>query len=152
MPPDFNHVSLANSLSDLCKQFSKRTGIECLFSVEEDLPFREIRPENQLHIYRIVQEALTNVEKHSGSKKAAVFAHRLKDEGDAEGGGQHGGDILVCVSDEGRGIQQGQGNGEVVGFGMKTMLKRAELLGAKLNFESELDNGLMVRLELSGKR
>jgi signal transduction histidine kinase len=137
MPPDFSRLSLGDSLSDLCKQFSRRTGIECLFSIEDNLPFREIRPENQLHIYRIVQEALTNIEKHAQAKKAVVVARKQEESGQ----------IIISVSDDGRGMVQGAESGE--GFGMKTMRKRAEYIGANIEFISDIASGFQVCLTVN---
>ena len=74
--PDFSRLSFKDSLSDLCANFIGRTGIECACSIEEGLDFSPISPENQLHLYRIIQESLTNIEKHSGARKVALVARR----------------------------------------------------------------------------
>jgi two-component system NarL family sensor kinase len=137
MPPDFTRLSLKDSLAWLCAQFTKRSGIECACSIEEALDFSRVRPEDQLHLYRMAQEALTNIEKHSQSKKAAFVAYRYTRDG-AE-------TILISISDDGVGLRPG---GSVKGLGMKSMCQRAAIIGARLDFISDSGNGLRVRIEV----
>ncbi|MCL2444323.1 MAG: histidine kinase [Treponema sp.] len=135
MPPDFSRLSLKDSLANLCEEFSKRTDIECAYSIDQDLVFTSINTENQLHIYRIVQEAFMNIEKHSKAQKAALVARRNKrDSLDY---------IVICVSDDGVGMTS-----TTEGLGMKSIKQRAAIIGAKLDFISESSNGLMVALEI----
>ena len=141
-PPDFTRISLKASMADLCTQFSRRTGVECVCSIEEELDFSQITPENQLQLYRMVQEALNNIEKHSKAGRAALVARR-NTRGSAKS-------ILICVSDDGQGIQRMPGIQSLpdTGFGMQSMQQRASILGAMLDFVSESGNGLMVRIEI----
>ena len=139
MPPDFNRLSLKDSLAGLCMQFSERTGIECVYLIEDELAFSPFSAEDQLHLYRIVQESLTNIEKHSGSGKAALTVRRcVRLTTDT---------VLVCISDEGKGLSATEPRQR--GLGMRGMRQRAAIIGAKLDFISEPGNGLMVRIELS---
>ena len=137
MPPDFSRLSLKDSLADVCNKFIKRSGIECACFVQEEVDFSHLGITNQLHLYRIVQEALINIEKHSKAEKASlVIRSFVKDQ--SEG-------ILVCVSDDGAGI-----SGEIrAGLGIQSMRQRAAILGARLDFLSESGNGLMVRIQIA---
>jgi two-component system NarL family sensor kinase len=142
IPPDFARLSLCDSLRSLCAQFTKRTGIECVCSIEEKLDFSFLGAEKQLHLYRMAQEALTNIKKHSGAQKAVVIA-RKADQGN--------GNILICVSDDGKGLTGNESNRQpsvAEGIGMKTMKQRAAIVGADLQFLSEEGNGLTVRVEV----
>jgi two-component system NarL family sensor kinase len=132
MPPDFAKLSLKNSLAGLTLQFTKKTGIECASYIEETLACVPVSVDSQLQIYMIVQEAFTNIEKHSGTGKAVLTARQA---GPSE-------NILICISDEGRGITEERGEG----IGMKSMRQRAAMIGAKLDFVNA--EGLMVRLEI----
>jgi len=139
MPPDFARLSLNDSLAGLCVQFTKRSRIECACSIEDGLTFAAYSPERQLHIYRMVQESFTNIEKHSKAGRAALVVRRLN------------GNILICVSDDGEGLKgvpiSADGIPSGAGLGIKSMRQRADILGAKLDFISESGNGLMVRIE-----
>ena len=143
-PPDFTRLALRDSLADLCDTFSRRSGIGCVYSIEEDLDFASLGAENQLHLYRMVQEAQTNIEKHSRAQQASLVARRYS-RGSSD-------NMLICVSDDGVGLQSIPGiNGELpgnTGLGMRSLRQRAVILGARLEFISESGNGLMVRIEI----
>jgi two-component system, NarL family, sensor kinase len=105
MPPDFARLSLNDSLAGLCVQFTKRSGIECACSIEDKLTFTAYNPERQLHIYRMVQESFTNIEKHSKAGRAALVVRHSNE------------NILICVSDDGEGF----GVPAETGLGIKSM-------------------------------
>jgi signal transduction histidine kinase len=138
MPPDFTRLSLKASLADLSLQFTEKTDVKCVLFIEETLNFSAIDVDSQLQIFRIAQEAFTNIAKHSGTDKAVFTARQA---GPSE-------NILICISDEGRGLQSNPGlteeSGE--GIGMKSMRQRADMIGAKMDFINE--DGLTVRLEI----
>jgi signal transduction histidine kinase len=89
----------------------------------------------------MVQEALTNIEKHAGSRRVALAVRRLKK---ACGKAQRSG-LLVCVSDDGTGLPPEPRPSS--GLGMRSMKEQAAVLGARLDFISESGNGFMVRIE-----
>jgi len=138
MPPDFNRLSFKDSLALLCAQFSRRSEIECACSIEENIDFSLISAENQLHLYRMVQEAFNNIEKHSKTGRAALSIRS-----DLRSSFKK---ILICVSDEGIGLKNLSAKNE--GLGMKSIRQRAAIIGAEVDFISESGNGLMVRVEL----
>jgi signal transduction histidine kinase len=152
MPPDFSRLSLKDCLADLCRKFTIKTGRMCVCSIDEKLKLSAVSADNQLNLYRIVQELLTNIKKHSKAKQAAVVVRPLI-RGTTE-------NILVCVSDDGIGIPEGilEGNGTAdgaangtangIGLGLKGIRQRAAMLKAQLDFISDTGNGLMVRIEL----
>jgi len=135
MPPDFSRLSLKDSLADLCDKFANRTGIECVYSIEQELSFAEIDKKNQLHLYRMIQEAFTNIEKHSKANKATLVVRQSSD------------NIIICVSDDGVGMILSE-TALQEGLGMGSLRQRAGIIGAKLSFLSENSNGLMVMIEL----
>jgi two-component system NarL family sensor kinase len=141
MPPDFTRLSLKDSLADLTLQFTEKTSIKCVVFIEETLDCTHVSVDNQLQIFRIAQEAFTNIAKHSGTDKA-VFT--VRQAGPLE-------NILICISDEGRGLQCNPGITEESGkgIGMKSMRQRADMIGAKLDFINE--GGLTVKLEIPVK-
>ena len=139
MPPDFSCLSLKDALSYFCVKFYERTGIECVYSIDENINFSPFCAENQLHLYRMVQEAFNNIEKHSKTKKASFLVRRNLN------------GILICISDEGIGLVKNK-DGTLAGcesLGIRSLRQRAEIIGAKLDFISESGNGLMVRIEIT---
>jgi two-component system nitrate/nitrite sensor histidine kinase NarX len=95
----------------------------------------------------MVQEALTNIEKHSGAGRVVLVARRQTSLPGSAGTGASAG-ILVCVSDDGAGLKPEGPPKESASLGMRIMRERAAAIGARLDFVSESGNGLMVRIEL----
>jgi two-component system NarL family sensor kinase len=159
MPPDLSRFSLKDSLSSLCDAFVKRTGIECIVEIEEGLDFSSLSDEHRLHLYRIAQEALNNIGKHSHAKQAVLVARQgVREPLGIFGKGQPGSaaqpwsasqPLLFSISDDGQGLRsrpglQTEGGHEGDGFGMRTMRQRAAILGAHIEFNSVEGAGLMV--------
>ncbi|MCL2069495.1 MAG: histidine kinase [Treponema sp.] len=143
MPLDFTHFSLKEALAALCDKFAGRSGIECACSIDEELDSVALSAENKLHLFRITQEAFTNIEKHSKAVRSAFVARRL-----LPPGRKVSEKILICISDDGLGLKSKPGLANAESLGMMNMRRRAAALGARLDFISESDNGLMVRLEI----
>jgi signal transduction histidine kinase len=143
VPPDFRFQGLPDALRRLCLDFGKRTGIDCRIDVTEDIKTdfltNFLNEEKQLQIFRIVQEALANVDKHAEAKEAIVILHS-----DGEG------NIFAGVSDDGKGFDPPAKRELYSGahLGIRGMSERAALLGGSLEIKSERGEGTMVRLEL----
>jgi signal transduction histidine kinase len=90
-----------------------------------------------VHVYRVLQEALNNVSRHSGSQEAWV---RLKFYADA---------LELEVEDHGRGIVA-EKNGR--GIGLVAMRERAEIIGGTLDLSQPASGGTMVRLRIARQR
>jgi signal transduction histidine kinase len=100
---------------------------------------RRLDAELESTIYRIVQEALTNVSRHAEATKAVVSVR------------EHGGTIRASVTDDGKGPPEAsrlgpRGDGLEGGFGMSGMRERAELVGGELEFMAAPGRGMTVRL------
>jgi two-component system sensor histidine kinase UhpB len=134
-PEALDDLGLVSALAVLCERFSQRTGITVSQHVDERLP--DLGPEEELVVYRVAQEALTNVARHSAAGSAALVLHL------------RGEQLAVTVSDDGRGLN---GNGEP-GTGIRGMRERAALIGASLEVGAGPDGGgCAVTLLLGGDR
>jgi signal transduction histidine kinase len=144
VPPDFRFQGLSDALRRLCLDYGKRTGIDCRIDIAENLKLESLSKEKQLQIFRIVQEALTNTEKHASAAEAIVILR--------SGSGKN---IYACISDDGRGfsppgakdLQPLTENG-VKHLGIRSMNERAAMLGGSLLIKSERGEGTLVCLEL----
>jgi two-component system NarL family sensor kinase len=158
LPPDFERLSFKDTLLDLCASFSQRAAassaggrhgrdpapMEFRAAIDDGLDLGGLDAGSRLAMYRIVQEALINCEKHA--QGPVVLVIRNSAAGAAYGAACGGKTLLVCVSDHGNGISPAQ-MAASPGLGLRIMRLRAAALGASLDFISEEGNGLMVRLE-----
>lgn len=113
----------------------RQTGIAIHFQKTGES--RPIASTAGIHIYRILQEALNNAIRHSGSQQAEVRLEFLPDS------------LVLEVEDHGRGIQPDR-TGR--GIGLVAMRERAELIGAKIKLTSANGSGTIVRLEVPEER
>jgi len=131
-PPLLDEVGLASTLDWYVEGFSERSRIK----VALDLPvnFGRLPSEMEIAIFRIIQECLTNIHRHSGSSTAAI---RVKKED---------GRLVVEVQDNGKGITQEKleliksGRG---GMGFGGMRERLRRLGGTLDIHSD-ETGTLV--------
>jgi signal transduction histidine kinase len=150
MPPDFSRLALTDSFVQLCADFEKRASVECRAIIDRDFSADRLSPQMQLQIYRIVQETLSNIEKHSEAKEVTLMARNKEDKS-----------LLICVTDDGKGIEMNSANTQSTqstqstqnsqsadGLGIRGMNQRAAILGASLSFVEGAGSGLTVRLEV----
>jgi len=122
-------LGLVPGVSALCKEFALQHAIEVDF-MANDIP-RSIPPDVSLCVFRIVQEGLRNLMKHSGAAKAQVHLRMAAQR------------IVVTIRDEGIGFDVGElGNKE--GLGIRSMEERAYLLGGRFKVYSELGKGTEI--------
>ena len=109
----------------------RQTGIGISYE-KSGTPFA-ISGDSAVHIYRVLQEALNNVARHSGSKKARV---RLRFDTSA---------LELEITDNGTGFSESPARR---GLGLVAMRERAELLGGSVRFEAAPGGGTVVKLKV----
>jgi len=129
-PSKLETLGLVSSLKGFCREFSGQHKLEVQF-LDRDIP-RQIPNDVTLCLFRITQEALRNVAKHSGAGKATVQLS-----GNTEG-------IDLCISDSGRGFDVESAKG-MAGLGLISMRERLRLLGGHLSIESGQSRGTRIR-------
>lgn len=124
-PGVLDDLGLGPALEGLCEEFEKRTGIETRF---ETVVFRNrLDKDAKIALYRIAQEALTNVERHSGATRVT-----LKVRGDKNG-------AMLRIEDNGKGIPHPTESGnEPGGLGLRNMQERVEQLDGHLRILSTI--------------
>ncbi len=132
-PGILDHLGLEAAVSDLGKSFEKRAGINC--NVEMKLGGMKLSPEESIALYRIVQESLTNVARHSKATLVSIKAAREKSV------------LLMEISDNGKGISSTQVSSHS-SLGIFGMRERAEALGGSFSVGSGEGGGTVVRVRL----
>lgn len=120
-PPLLDEVGLRSALAWYAEGMTKRSGIETLLDVDP-AEFPRLTPEVETAVFRIVQEALTNVFRHSGARNVSI---KLQ---------QRTGSIVVKVLDDGKGIDERvvDMRPEIIGVGIGGMKQRAREFGGEL--------------------
>jgi PAS domain S-box-containing protein len=118
----------------LVKRFETNTDIATRFSAP-DAPV-PLDPEAAIAVFRIVQEALTNVAKHAHATRVKLALEREQDE------------LLLTLTDNGQGIAAGRGDANRPGFGLLGMRERAATLGGELDVAPAKRGGTRIRLRI----
>ena len=102
--------------------------------VETRLGAERLLPEVETAVYRIVQEALTNVVKHAAAERVSIVVTRMPQR------------LIVMIEDDGSGFDPGAGPGE--GLGLLGMRERVQLLDGLLTIEAQPGSGTTLVAEL----
>jgi two-component system sensor histidine kinase UhpB len=130
-PEALDDLGLVSALAVLGERFAERSALEVVERIAPEMA--QLAPEVELVVYRVTQEALTNVVRHSGSDHAEL---RL----DIEDGR-----LVLTVRDQGKGLAVDH----VPGTGMRGMRERAKLIGATLEVTNDSSGtGCVVRLDV----
>jgi signal transduction histidine kinase len=128
-PVVLDETGLESALDVYLPGFEKQTGIEIRY--EKTGPSREIDRNVAIHLYRVLQESLSNIARHSQSPRALVRLRFLPDT------------VVLEVEDEGVGFGNGK---EGRGMGLVSMRERAELVNGRVEFIGREGGGVLVRL------
>jgi len=134
-PPLVDEVGLVSALQTYTESFNQRTGIHIELVIPSD--FSRLDVALEMALFRIVQEGLANVHRHSGSSLAII---RLE---------KNSTDVRLVLQDQGGGLPAGMKADVFVGFGVGLlgMRERAEQLGGRLEITST-DAGTTVIVSL----
>jgi two-component system, NarL family, sensor histidine kinase DevS len=142
-PAALDELGLAPALQALARRAQAIDGLDVQTEIELDESEGERRLDAELEstIYRVVQEALTNVSRHAKATHAVIRVS------------QRDGRVIATVTDDGQGLPEGGPSrprtpGEELkgGFGVSGMRERAELVGGELELASAPGGGAVMRL------
>ncbi len=136
-PPVLDDLGLVPALRWLARTLGQRTGLEVELETSEIE--ERLDPDLETLVFRAVQEALTNVLKHSGAKRARVSLERRRSS------------LRLRVVDEGRGFDSATvlvSSEETAGSGLRGMQDRVELFGGRIHIESRPGRGTAVKIDL----
>jgi len=124
-PPMLDETGLSSALRWYADGLAERSGLSIELNIPDD--FERLSPEMELAIFRLVQECLTNIHRHSGSKTAVI---RIAREGDT---------IHAEVRDQGKGMSQerlAEIQSQGVGVGIRGMRERVRQAHGELSIDS----------------
>lgn len=135
-PSILDDLGLRAAIEWQAEQFQKRTGIECgVWGDNEHECVENLDKRIAINLFRIVQESLSNVSKHSRASKVKIeLSYSQKN-------------LVLSVSDNGCGIDEKMQHASNC-FGLKGMFERVQSLGGGLKFEHSEGGGLTIRMDV----
>jgi PAS domain S-box-containing protein len=134
-PPALDNLGLVAALQDQLTAVRRETGLEC--SMESKLDTR-LLPAQEIVLYRVAQEALTNVVKHAGAERIQVSLQPSN------------GHIVLEVRDDGAGFipSEAAASASSGHFGLLGMRERVEMAGGSWELDSRAGSGTVIRARL----
>jgi len=130
-PALLDKLGLFSAIEWLVSEFKRKTGIDGYFDA---LTLQqEINKDTEINIFRICQEALTNISKHAGATQVGIGI-----------AGENNG-LKITIADNGKGINAGILR-DPLSSGLLNMRERANLIGADIEIRSEPDKGTTITL------
>jgi signal transduction histidine kinase len=137
-PPMLDEAGLEDAIRHYVDGFSERTGIEVKLKISPQSG--RLPPDVELALFRVIQESLTNIQRHSQSLRATIQLDRSAEE------------VKLEISDKGQGASRGGLTGATgppfrLGVGIPSMHERVRLIGGRLEIEST-SSGTTVRVTI----
>lgn len=134
-PPLLEDLGLALALRALVETFSAQTGLRIAFAAPPELP--PLSPDASLAVFRALQEALSNIARHSGARSADV---RLS---------VTNGELVMVVRDDGRGFPPGASENATT-FGLAGMRERIAAVHGSVSLASDAGAAVTIRIPVRG--
>lgn len=128
-------IGLENGMIEAVKHYARILELDIEITMNG---FYNIEDDMEIELYRIIQEGLNNIRKHSGTKNGEVLIEISEEE------------LLLVISDKGNGFNPAETNG--MSHGLTNMHERVHKMNGELEIQSEINLGttLMTRLKLGG--
>jgi signal transduction histidine kinase len=133
--PSTLDLGIVAALEWQAREFEKQLGIACIFRAADKEIEGELDPDHASALFRIFQEALTNIAKHAGATRVTVTLRRQR---------QH---LTLSICDNGRGITPAD-RLKPHSFGLRGMGERARALGGTLTLSAAPGGGTMVAVKI----
>ncbi len=133
-PAELDRLGIAEATANLCSEMGRDTDIKVNLTIE-GLASLDLEPETEINLYRILQEALTNVRRHADAKHVRVVLFGFGDY------------IELTVDDDGRGPR-----GAKPGLGRTGMEERAKMIGGRFYFGFGPWGGSSLRVTVPTRR
>jgi signal transduction histidine kinase len=141
-PPQLDELGLVESIEVLVSEYKEITN--CNYTYYKPEQEINLAPEYSLALYRIVQEALTNIAKHAFAKNVVISLHK-----EAEY-------VSLCIEDDGVGFDYQEylkrprrRKEDKFGLGLQGLRERIELLGGKFIIDTAPNKGTKIKVELT---
>jgi two-component system, NarL family, sensor kinase len=132
MPTSLTRKGLAAALNEFIEYCSKNNVLKISFKYVEI----ELTQAQSINLYRIVQEIIHNTIKHAEARELLIELRKEKNK------------IVLATKDNGKGFDYEEKSGEAKGLGLQNLLRRTEIIGGKMFFESKKGKGTTYIFEI----
>lgn len=143
VPLEITSEKYKQTLNDLVNKFTKDWRISCSLYAPTDILLEKLSDTQKIHVYRIIQEAITNAAKHAKAEEIVVVVREdIKSEPNK---------LFFFITDDGCGIkmdQEAQNSEMSTKLGLKGMYARSQIINANLDISSDEETGTQVTLSL----
>jgi len=133
--PEELNFGLFNALEDIANKINEAGGATVTTNIPDSIRQLQLSRQNELSIYRIVQEVLNNMIKHANATLITLDMERT------------GNNLLLVIKDNGKGFDAAAIN-ESKGIGWKNISARVHLLNGDLNVRSERLSGTTIEISI----
>lgn len=135
-PVVIERVGLNTAIQSHAEQVAERLGLHLSIELDDDISFTN---DVSLHVYRIIQEALSNIVKHANASAVTITLQQVS-----------GGGMELSIRDDGIGIAQEQAYTQSPSLGLQSMVERGELIGGELVIKrNDPKAGTTVKLSIT---
>lgn len=135
-----DNTELISIIDTLCQQFIARTKIPCQIQIQKDFIPPKMDTEKSTNIVRAIQEALSNIEKHSYATNVQIVIKCESDEAKKS--------LVIFVIDDGIGYDVNKLGRNKMHFGVRNMRDRIATAGGEIEFFSTPNEGLSVQMRI----
>ncbi len=137
-PYQLDRLGLTKAIKSIITQVSGLTKINFVEKIDEvDNLFSK---ENEINIFRIVQECINNIIKHSNASKAEIIIFKEDNT------------LVIRISDDGKGFDSKKVYNQVKGFGMKNLMKRVSILNGEIDINSFPGRGTTIIIKVKSQK
>jgi signal transduction histidine kinase len=129
-------LGLVGAIEDYSARFAEASKIRVRVEASDAARALALGHDVDAHVFRIVQESLTNVRKHADASRVTIRLDRVRD------------DLVVELADDGRGFERASPESDWPRYGMAAMRERAAAIGARIDVSSSSSGGGLVRLDV----
>ncbi len=133
-PKALEGSTLSEALRQVAKRLAEGGRFSCVFKQRGQIQMLSLEAQNEL--FRIAQEALTNVTKHAQANSVSINLTFTIQQ------------VSLCIRDNGVGLMAGSSAGPNSGYGLGTMRERAQRIGGKLEIERPRGGGTSIRVRV----
>lgn len=133
MPNSLLRKGLYMAIKEFIGYLNNSSGIHFIFSSKTDIKLSEQR---SINIYRIIQEIVHNAIKHSRATELKIKLETIKNK------------LVLSIADDGIGFDYNKESKNTIGFGLRSLLSRTQIMGGQMFLESQKGKGTTYTFEI----